>query len=447
MAGHLMADGIVIVGGGPAGSTLALRLARLGHAVTVVERSPAAHPGDGESLHPGIWPLLDSLGVSNPGGLPVDRMLVRWGSDEVVEQRHRAPSLAVLRPHFDTCLLDLARSAGANVRQPAALDDVSTVNACFVVDASGRAQWSRTSRRRTSEPTLAMRGTWRGAGLPREARVEALEEGWIWGSPMPDGSFACIACVDTPADYFELLAKSLLFRELRNAGRVAASGEQEATADGALAATVHHHDATTYAADVVAEERLLRVGDASHSLDPLSSSGVRSAMQSALHASIVIHTILRHPDRAALALQFYETTQRAAVTEHTAWTRAFYAESRFRDQPFWSRRAAPAAPPSVLAAGDAVALAPAVTIEDVPCIVGDVIEPRRGVTGASVARPFVWIGGVEAARLLEPLANRAMSRDELFAHWRGLTQPGRESALFEELVRSGVIAGRVELSA
>ena len=72
-----------------------------------------------------------------------------------------------------------------------------------------------------------MRGTWRGPGLPREARVEALEEGWIWGSPMPDGSFACIACVDTPSDYFALLAKSLLFRELRNGERVAASGERE----------------------------------------------------------------------------------------------------------------------------------------------------------------------------------------------------------------------------
>src|SRR5205807_3832043 len=141
-----------------------------------------------------------------------DRTLVRWGSDEVVEQRHRAPSLAVLRPSFDAQLLDLARSAGAEVRQPGAADDALMVNARFIVDASGRAQWSRTSRRRTSEPTLAMRGTWRGPGLPREARVEALEEGWIWGSPMPDGSFACIACVDTPSDYFALLAKSLLFR-------------------------------------------------------------------------------------------------------------------------------------------------------------------------------------------------------------------------------------------
>jgi hypothetical protein len=33
-----------------------------------------------------------------------------------------------------------------------------------------------------------------------------------------------------------------------------------------------------------------------------------------------------------------------------------------------------------------------------------------------------------------------MTRDELLARWRGIAPEGRESALFEELVRSGVIA-------
>jgi hypothetical protein len=42
--------------------------------------------------------------------------------------------------------------------------------------------------------------------------------------------------------------------------------------------------------------------------------------------------------------------------------------------------------------------------------------------------------------LLDPLAKSAMSRDELFSHWRGIAPRGREDALFEELVRSGVIA-------
>ncbi len=169
-------------------------------------------------------------------------------------------------------------------------------------------------------------------------------------------------------------------------------------------------------------------------------------MQSALHASIVIHTILCYPERTALALQFYESTQRAAVAEHTAWTRAFYAESRFRELPFWKKRAGPMPQPRALDGNAPVSLSTDVTIADTPCVVGDVIEPRRGITGPAVSRPFAWIGGIEAARLLDPLAQGHMTRDELLARWRGLAPPGGEHALFEELVRSGVIAEGAELA-
>jgi flavin-dependent dehydrogenase len=422
-----MTDGVVIAGGGPAGATLALRLARLGHSVTVVERSPSPRACDGESLHPGIWPLLDATGIRVDAALPIHRSLVRWSSEEVVERHHRVPQLAVTRPTFDAQLLETARRAGAVVLRGAADADSLARNARFVADASGRASWSRTTRTRTSEPAITMRGTWRGTGLPAEARVEALEDGWIWGSPMPDGSFAAIACVDadSPADearYFAMMRRSSLFRDLRGQ------------------ATVHCQDATTYAADVVCDERMIRVGDASHSLDPLSSSGVRSAMQSALHASIVINTILRHPERSALALDFYSQAQHAAVAEHIQWTRSFYAESRWRDEPYWRKRAGSLIAPSAESARDVpLALAPNVSIDDVPCIVGDLIEPRRGVTGPALARPFVWIGGLDAATLLDPLAHQALTRGELMEQWRGIVPIGKEQEMFDALLRSGAL--------
>jgi flavin-dependent dehydrogenase len=409
---------ISIVGGGPAGATLALRLARLGHPVTVIERGKPARVCDGESLNPGIWPLFDALAIRDVGGLRVERSLIRWSSDEVVERDHRLPQLAVMRSSFDARLLDLAREAGAEVVEHSGLDG-------FIVDASGRASWSRGARTRTSEPMLAMRALWRGAGLPREARVEALADGWIWGSPMPDGSYAAIACIDADADagedrYHALLHDSLLFRDLR--GNV----------------SVHCSDATTYAANVACDETVIRAGDASHSLDPLSSSGVRSAMQSALHASIVLNTMIRRPHDAALALEFYRLSQRAAVAEHVEWTRSFYAESRWHEHPFWRKRARPAAASPAIASDARFALANDVTIEEVPCVAGDFVERRRGIRSAS-ARPFVWIGGVEAAPLLAPLIGDAVHRDTILARWRGRVPPGRELALFDAFVQNGVL--------
>ena len=407
-------SGIAIVGGGPAGATLALKLAHLGHEVTLVERGGARTGG--ESLNPSIWPLFDALNIRNIEGLRIHRSLIRWSTDEVVERHHRIPQFAVLRSSFDAHLRELA---GVPI-----VHDIP--GAEFIVDASGRASWSRPERVRTSEPMLAMRGTWRGAGLPSEARVEAMEDGWIWGSPMPDGSFAAIACVDADARadesrYFAMLRDSLLFRDLR--------GE----------CTVHFSDATSYAA---CDEHVIRVGDAHHSLDPLSSAGVRSAMQSALHAAIVLNTMIRRPEHASLARQFYADTQRAAVSEHREWTSSFYAESRFGELPFYRRRVA-ARDAATSAGEDAGAplytLAPDVEIADVPCIIDDFIEPRRGITGPSV-RPFVWLGNLEAAPLLEPLAGRELPRETVLTQWRPLT-PHAES-LLDTLLRNGALSSR-----
>src|SRR5688572_29358999 len=56
---------ICVIGGGPAGSTVARELASLGHDVILVERAPFPRRHIGESLSPGILPLLDLIGIRN----------------------------------------------------------------------------------------------------------------------------------------------------------------------------------------------------------------------------------------------------------------------------------------------------------------------------------------------------------------------------------------------
>lgn len=55
----------VILGGGPAGSAAALTLLQSQVPVTILEREPCPRYRPGETLHPGIEPLLDTLGVAN----------------------------------------------------------------------------------------------------------------------------------------------------------------------------------------------------------------------------------------------------------------------------------------------------------------------------------------------------------------------------------------------
>jgi flavin-dependent dehydrogenase len=53
----------------------------------------------------------------------------------------------------------------------------------------------------------------------------------------------------------------------------------------------------------------IKLGDAVLATDPLSASGVQRAMQGALAAAVTVNTILRRPDSARLAEDFYRERQ------------------------------------------------------------------------------------------------------------------------------------------
>src|SRR5207302_11194274 len=64
-------------------------------------------------------------------------------------------------------------------------------------------------------------------------------------------------------------------------------------------------DATCSYSEMQLSGNSIKVGEASFSIDPLSSQGVQIAIGSALHAAAVIHTILERPGHDALAREFY----------------------------------------------------------------------------------------------------------------------------------------------
>ena len=117
------------------------------------------------------------------------------------------------RPLPDALLLDVARAHGVRVLQPAAVTtrrrnssgwglDIETgkgaqhVDTDFLAVATGRAASPSGSRRVIGCRTLALYASWRGARLPREPRVEAGDDAWYWGMPVPDGGYCTMAFVD-----------------------------------------------------------------------------------------------------------------------------------------------------------------------------------------------------------------------------------------------------------
>ena len=423
---------ICIVGSGPAGSTLAVRLAQLGHDVCLVERSVFPRSHLGESLSPGVLPLLETIGVREAVEaacfLRVSGVQVKW--DEGLQERRDAAEQGLLvdRGRFDALLLDRARALGVRVLQPAVVRERRcdesgwslVINAngrrvdlhvAFLADASGRSAGPIARSRHGGCRTLALHGYWVGSNLPVQPRIEAGPDEWYWGVPLPDSTYNTFVFLDLER-YRTGLAGTIGDRFLKLIG---GSGLLDGCRDVRLVGRVRATEATPWLAPESVTAQSIKVGDAALALDPLSSSGVQKAIQTSLAGAVVVNTLLRKVESREAALRFYRATLEDAAARHRGWSATQYAAvAAQRGGSFWRDRADAASsrrPPTVAphsgsispASDGPVMLSPRLDIVDLPCLDGEFVVMKPTVSHPGLDGPLAYLGGVELVPLLRKL--------------------------------------------
>jgi flavin-dependent dehydrogenase len=434
-----------VLGAGPGGATAAARLADSGLDVLLVDAQafPRAHIG--EALSRAIWPALDTLGIAEQvAASGFDRpaqAVIRWrpGDEERVDVHG---GLVVDRARFDAILLDRARRAGTTVltgvaaRRPVAHDAGWAVavgdvvrHARFVVDASGRRRVLRGRRETVSPRTLALHACWHGGPACPETWIEALRDGWLWGARLPGGAFRAMAFVDPQALINTHRDRARLYGNLLSASRLFARLADE----GQMLAEVRACDATCSTGGEPIDATAARVGEASVAIDPLSSCGVQTAIESGIAAAAAVRTVLAAAGDADAAIAYYRDHQRHVARGHQATAASIYAEHRdHADAPFWRRRAAAVAerpvrhegPPIEQMLGSRVRLSRDAAVRDTPCHVGDMIERRPALTHPDLARPVAFLGGCELAPLLDDL-ELCTTLAEAIGAWEAGLRAGR----------------------
>ncbi|HWX65019.1 MAG TPA: NAD(P)/FAD-dependent oxidoreductase [Rhodanobacter sp.] len=340
---------VVVIGGGPGGSTAAVLLARRGYKVIALEKAHHPRFHIGESLLPMNLPIFERLGV-------LDKVraigVFKPGADFEAKNERGYNTYAFARaignspPHayqvwrqdFDKMLYDHARECGADAREGHEVVqveqrgpreswlDVKTddgrsycIQTRYVVDASGRDAFlsakKKLRRKNDQHQSAAIFGHYRGA--ERRAGEDAgnisiysFEHGWMWMIPLPDGVMS-VGAVCRP-EYLkqrkgrtvEFLLDTLkrspaLWRRLQHAQLI----------DDEVRVTGNY----SYDSTQMGGPGWVLVGDAFAFLDPVFSSGVYLAMSGAEQAVDVVDQALREPWREKALLRKLEKRQRAGM--------------------------------------------------------------------------------------------------------------------------------------
>lgn len=370
------------------------------------------------------------------GALPARKVEVAWDGPALIREDEREEGVLVDRGLFDRALLDRARRLGVHVHQPArVVDRKQTENGWrlaiataagseirqvdFLADARGRAGAAAWRRDMTGPATLALHAYWKGAALPTHPVIRAGDAAWYWAVPLPDGT--CHLQVFVDAKEFGALPKATL--EARYLELLGRSGFGTGLLQGPVQAT----DATPYVVPGAATRSGIALGETALALDPLSSSGVQKAIQTALAGAIVANTLMKSTASAAAAIAFHETNLAEASARHRTWATSYYAEAaRRRPDDFWRRRAGPAGaeasrPPVVAAdaaslAAHRVELSRDLVIEDLPCIDGEFVTLKKALRHPGLAAPVAYLGNEPLAPLLSEI-NRSATLVEIAQGW------------------------------
>lgn len=316
---------VAIVGAGPAGCAVALALDP-SLSCLVVDPLDARSVGVGETLAPGVQPLLERLGLWSAfleqQHMPAHGSAACWGSARIEDHPFvfhpfgcgwhldRGRFDALLRSH-----VPLERGRGLE------LADGTSLRPRFVVDATGRAM--AIARERGAERVAWDRGV---ARFARHARpdfhdtttlIEAMPDGFWYSATVPGGDLITAAFSD-PGQILEL-------------------GPETARRIAGAPPTQHwQRSACSQAATQVYGDDWLAVGDAALAVDPLSSQGIAQALAMGIAAA---QAIGRKLDGDASALARYAESILALRHKFLVARRDIYRrELRFADRLFWRSR-------------------------------------------------------------------------------------------------------------
>jgi flavin-dependent dehydrogenase len=362
---------LVVVGGGPAGSTAAAVAARQGLRVLLLEAGSHPRPHVGESLLTGIIPILDSMGALDDvrrAGFTDKTGATYWGWGRTdawdlwfAETESYESAWLVERGRFDAILFRAAERAGATVLE-------KTPAEAFVWEGERvvGVEWGNGDERRVALAPCTIDATGQAATIARRLGLREVLEGLkheaAWAHYEGSGR------LPSPRDKQALFVASAgqwmwhfpLSNELTSVGIVTTEGGPRGDGDRTdrfdrtvaqnerLRAVLGPHARRVSPVRTVLDwsYRMSRVcgpgwilaGDSSGFIDPVLSSGVMLAMHAAFHAAGMVAQVARGELAEHELHRRYSTQHRRLFEDMLRMVKFFYQQNLGRDDYFWESK-------------------------------------------------------------------------------------------------------------
>jgi flavin-dependent dehydrogenase len=342
---------VVVVGGGPGGSAAAISCAQAGLTVALLEQACFPRNRPGETLHPGVEPILEKLGVwdavqeagfSRHAGHYVEwfgeRRFEAFGSDASGDWL----GFQAWRADFDAILLNQARVAGVRVVQPCrALRPIADSNrvagvethqgllkATFTIDATGSGRWLERHLQLGANyltPRLIARYGYANGECPTRDEaplIVADAEGWTWTARVRPNLYQ-----------WTKLALTEKSNEKSNEKLIAKDWLPSEFVGMKPVGSVKSADATWRIVRDTAGPGYFIVGDAAAVLDPASSHGILKALMSGMMAAhLIVKSIELGVKQASAVERVAGATQMEAhcIETYRKWLESWFSDDANR---------------------------------------------------------------------------------------------------------------------
>ncbi len=337
---------VLVIGGGPAGSSVATHLAKQGIDVVLLERALFPRNQVGESLIPHFWKFTDQLGVSEKieqqGFVSKAGGITAWNGKihqiSFAKYGYKRPGLHVERDIFDQILLQHTQRQGAQVFQQVVVKKIDidsaspivsyvdaraevNIEGClqcrFVVDASGHSSVMahQLGTRKTIDPSLNFLSLWgyfknsRYVGVDRRSHavadlqtvapvtfVMSHADGWLWHIVLREKTSVGLIVQSGKMKGMNKSQRALYFQQscatlpyLKNLLNDAEFVEH----------SLQYRPDYSYYVTQICRQNYYCIGDAAGFVDPVFSHGVQNAFYNAAVTALAITESLKNPDKSA----------------------------------------------------------------------------------------------------------------------------------------------------